>query len=103
MKIIITENKLRELQTKVLNNILGPNVSSFDNFILIHYPNDYEGDYDYAEVLMEYDYEDGRLYVDHSFLKNYAKVYFPNEEEAESVIKDWFENYFGVEIKFIQS
>ena len=78
-------------------------MSQFDNFILIHYPNDYEGDYDYAEVLMEYDYEDGRLYVDHSFLKNYSKVYFPNEEEAESVIKDWFENYFGVEIKFIQS
>lgn len=102
MNILISENKLRKLQIGVLNNILGPNVSQFDNFILIHYPNDYEGDYDYAEVLMEYDYEDGRLYVDHIFLKNFAKVYFPNEEDAESVIKDWFENYFGVDIKFIE-
>ena len=102
MNILISENKLRKLQIDVLNNVLGPNVSQFDNFILIHYRDDYEGDYDYAEVLMEYDYEDGRLYVDHSFLKNYAKVYFPNEEEAESVIKDWFENYFGVDIKYIE-
>ena len=73
MKIIITENKLHKLQTDVLNNLIGYNVSQFDNFILIYYPNDYNGDYDYAEVLMEYDYEDSRLYVDHSFLKNFAK------------------------------
>ena len=103
MKIIITENKLLKLQTDVLNNLLGYNVSQFDNFILIYYPNDYNGDYDYAEVLMEYDYEDGRLYVDHSFLKDYAKVYFPNEEDAQLVIKDWFEKYFGVEIETIVS
>jgi hypothetical protein len=103
MKIIITENKLHKLQTDVLNNLLGYNVSQFDNFILIYYPNDYNGDYDYAEVLMEYDYEDSRLYVDHSFLKDYAKVYFPNEEDAQLVIKDWFEKYFGVEIKYVQT
>ena len=103
MKIIITENKLLKLQTDVLNNLLGYNVSQFDNFILIHYPNDYDGDYDYAEVLMEYDYEDSRLYIDKSFLDNFAKVYFPNEEDAQLVIKDWFENYFGVEIETIVS
>lgn len=103
MNILISENKLRKLQIDVLNNLIGYNVSQFDNFILIYYPNDYNGDYDYAEVLMEYDYEDSRLYVDHSFLKDFAKFYFPNEEEVESVIKDWFENYFGVDIKYIQS
>ena len=52
---------------------------------------------------MEYDYEDSRLYIDKSFLDNFAKVYFPNEEDAQLVIKDWFENYFGVEIETIVS
>jgi len=103
MKIIITENKLHKLQTDVLNNLIGYNVSQFDNFILIYYPNDYNGDYDYAEVLMEYDYEDSRLYIDDNFLRNFAKVYVPKEDDAPFIIKDWFENYFGVEIKYTQT
>jgi hypothetical protein len=102
MKIIITENKLLKLQTDVLNNLLGGNVSEFDNFILIYYP-DGQGDEGISEIMMEYDYEDSRLYIDNYFLRNFGKVYFPNEEEAQLVIKDWFENYFGVEIKYIQS
>jgi len=103
MKIIITENKLQKLQIDVLNNLRGYNVSQFDNFILIYYPNDYDGDYDYAEVLMEYDYEDSRLYIDDNFLRNFAKVYVPKEDDAPFIIKDWFENYFGVEIKYTQT
>jgi hypothetical protein len=103
MQIIITENKIHKLQTDVLNNLIGYNVSQFDNFILIYYPNDYNGDYDYAEVLMEYDYEDNRLYLDKSFVDNFAKVYVPKEDDAPFIIKDWFENYFGVEIKYIQT
>jgi hypothetical protein len=102
MKIIITENKLLKLQTDILNNLLGYNVSSFDNFILIYYP-DGQGDEGISEIMMEYDYEDSRLYIDDNFLRNFAKVYFPNEEEAQLVIKDWFENYFGVEIETIVS
>ena len=103
MKIIITENKLQKLQIDVLNNLRGYNVSKFDNFILIYYPNDYDGDYDYAEVLMEYDYEDSRLYIDDNFLRNFAKVYVPKEDDAPFIIKDWFENYFCVEIKYTQT
>ena len=52
---------------------------------------------------MEYDYEDGRLYIDKSFLDNFTKVYVPKEDEAPFIIKDWFENYFGVEIETIVS
>ena len=86
MNILISENKLRKPQIDVLNNLIGYNVSQFDNFILIHYPYEIDNEYDNPDVLMEYDYGDGRLYVDHSFLKNFAKVYFPNEEETETVV-----------------
>jgi len=104
MKIIISENKLLDLQINYLNKLIGYNVSSFDNFIIIYYPLEYDDEgYDLSEVLMEYDYEDGRLYVDNDFIRNFATLYFPDESQTESVIKNWFETYFGVDINYIQS
>ncbi len=102
MKIIITENKLLKLQIDVLNNLIGYNVTQFDNFILIYYP-DGQGDEGIGEIMMEYDYEDGRLYIDDNFLRNFTKVYFPDEKESQLVIKNWFETYFGVDINYLQS
>jgi hypothetical protein len=101
MKIIITENKLRELQLQYLNGFLG-NISDFDNFIIIYYPNYDEDDFE-NDVLMEYDYDDGRLYIDKTFLNNFAKIYFPNDDDAQPFIKHWFENEFGVDIEFMDS
>lgn len=102
MKVIITENKLHQLQINHLNETLRGGVSKFDNFIIIYYYDDGD-DYFDSEVLMEYDFEDGRLYVDNKFLKDFSFTYFANENDAEKVIKDWFENEFGVKIKYIQS
>ena len=101
MKIIITENKLRELQLQYLNRFLG-RISNFDNFIVIYYPNYGDDDFE-SDVLMEYDYDDGRLYINKTFLNNFAKFYFPNDDDAQPFIKHWFENEFGVEIKYIQT
>jgi len=101
MKIIITENKLRDLQLQYLNSSIG-STSDYDNFIIIYYPTGHDDDYD-SEIMMEYDSEDGRLYIDKSFLNNFAKVYFPNEDDAGPFIKNWFEHQYGVEIKYIQS
>lgn len=102
MKIIITENKLRELQLQYLNGFLG-NISNFDNFIIIYYPNYGDEDDFESDVLMEYDYDDGRLYIDRTFLTNFSKIYFPNDDDAGPFIKDWFENEFGVDIDFMDS
>ena len=102
MKIIITENKLRELQLQYLNNSIG-STSNFDNFIIIYYPNYGDEDDFESDVLMEYDYDDGRLYIDKTFLTNFSKVYFPNDDDAGPFIKDWFENEFGVDIDFMDS
>lgn len=102
MKIIITENKLRELQLQYLNGFLY-NISNFDNFIIIYYPNYNDEDDFESDVLMEYDYDDGRLYIDRTFLTNFSKIYFPNDDDAGPFIKDWFENEFGVDIDFMDS
>ena len=102
MKVIITENKLRKLQINHLDETLRGGVSKYDNFIIIYY-YDTADDYFDSEVLMEYDSEDGRLYVDNKFLKDFGLTYFANEEDVEPVIKDWFENEFEVKIKYIQS
>jgi len=101
MKIIISENKLRELQLQYLNGFLG-HISNFDNFIVIYYPNYGDDDFE-SDVLMEYDYEDGRLYIDKTFYTNFAKIYFPNDDDAQPFIKHWFENEFGVDIDFMDS
>jgi len=102
MKVIITENKLHQLQINHLNETLRGGVSKFDNFIIIYY-YDTADDYFDSDLLMEYDFEDGRLYVDNKFLKDFGLTYFANENDAEQVIKDWFENEFAVKIKYIES
>jgi hypothetical protein len=102
MKIIITENKLRDLQLQYLNQFVD-DVSEFDTVIVLWYPSNGDDDEFERDALMEYDSYDGRLYIAKSFLDNFGKVYFPNDDDAGPFIKDWFENYFGVEIKYTQS
>jgi len=102
MKVIITENKLRKLQINHLDETLRGGVSKYDNFIIIYYYDTFD-DYEYSEILMEYDSEDGRLYVDNKFLKDFGLTYFPNEDDAQPFIRDWFEEEFGVKVKYVES
>jgi hypothetical protein len=102
MKIIITENKLRDLQLQYLNNSIGSD-SDFEEFIIVYYPSSDDEDEFMDDVMMEFDHTDGRLYIDKSFLDNFGKVYFPNEDDAGPFIKNWFEHQYGVDIEYIQS
>ena len=102
MKIIITENKLRNLQLQYLNNSIGSD-SDFEEFIIVYYPSSDDEDEFMDDVMMEFDHTDGRLYIDKSFLDNFGKVYFPNEDDAGPFIKDWFEYQYGVDIKYMES
>jgi hypothetical protein len=52
---------------------------------------------------MEYDSDDGRLYIHKSFLTNFSNFYFTNDDDAGPFIKDWFEHQYGVDIEYIQS
>jgi hypothetical protein len=101
MKIIITESKLKDLRTSYLNYFHNhASVSKFDSFIVVYY-NETDDDND-DSIAMEYDSDDGRLYLDKNFTL-FFKNYFPNEDDVIPFIKDWFENEFGVKIKYIQS
>ncbi len=102
MKVMITENKLHKLQTNHLDNMLRGGVSEFDNFIIIYY-YDTADDYEYSDILMEYDSEDGTLYVDNKFLSDFSHTYFPYEEDAQIVLGKWFEDKFGVKVKYMES
>jgi hypothetical protein len=76
--------------------------TNFDNFIILYYP-DNRDDYELSEVMMEYDFEDNRLYVDNKFLSDFSHTYFPYEEDAQIVLGKWFEDKFGVEVKYMES
>jgi hypothetical protein len=102
MKVIITENKLRKLQINHLDETLRGGVSKYDNFIIIYYPDNAD-DYELSEVMMEYDFEDFRLYIDSKFVKDFGSTYFPNEDDAQPFIRDWFEEEFGVKVKYMES
>ena len=101
MKVIVTENKLRDIQLNYLNT-MKYDYSNFDNFIVLYYP-DNRDDYELSEVMMEYDFEDYRLFIDSNFVKDFGLTYFPNEDDAQPFIRDWFEEKFGVKVKYMES
>jgi hypothetical protein len=98
MKIIITESKLKDIRASYLNSVVSGNVAYIDNYIVVYYNETDDDD----SIAMEYDSDDGRLYLGKDFTL-FFKNYFPNEDDVIPFIKDWFENEFGVKIKFIQS
>lgn len=102
MKIIITENKLRDIQLNYLNTMKYDYSDGHDSFLILYYP-DKEDDYESSEVMMEYDFEDYRLYIDSKFVKDFGFTYFPNEDDAQPFIGDWFEEKFGVKVKYMES
>ena len=86
--------------TSYLDDKLVGGVSEVDTFIIIYY-YDLNDDYMDSEVLMEFDSEDNRLYVDKSFINTFDKLFpFGN---SQSFIKEWFENTFDVTIKYVES
>jgi hypothetical protein len=103
MKVIITENKLRDIQLNYLNT-MRYDYDEFDNFKMLYYPDNNEDEFEItSSVMMEYDFEDFRLYIDSKFVKDFGLTYFPNEDDVQPFIRDWFEEKFGVKVKYIES
>lgn len=86
--------------TSYLDDRLVGGVSEFDNFIIIYY-YDNANDYNDSDILMEFDDEDDRLYIDKSFIDTFEKL-FPFGK-PQSFIEEWFENKFGVNIEYVES
>lgn len=107
MKFIISENKLEEVKLKVLqlkidqlNSYLkDKRAGSFDTFIVIWGDDeDFDGNRD---VLFEYDYFDGRLYVSENVRNTFTGFFGDDKEKSDAFFKHWFENKFDVDVAFL--
>lgn len=105
MKFIIHENRLQEIMNYFLDTFLeSKTFSQFDNFIVISDIGDFDNEnYTYPEH-MEYDYEDGRLWISLFFLNYFIDTFGVKDfEVAQKYISDWFEGKFNVKVKYTQS
>jgi hypothetical protein len=100
MNYIVPQNRLKNLMTSFLDDKLVGGVNKIDNFIILYYYDSNDDYYD-SEVLMEFDDEDDRLYVDKSFINTFES-FFPFGN-SQSSIKEWFENTFDVTIEYVES
>jgi len=86
--------------TNHLNQFMNSrDVSKFDNFIIISETDEL---YDFNDVSIEYDYEDGRLFIDEHFINDFISWFSVGVESAEDFIKDWFEETFNVKVEYTQ-
>lgn len=73
-----------------------------DPYVYIERPNYEDGDIDNIFQYMEYDYSDGRLWINKWFLNTFSQLFPLNLEQSGEFIKTWFENRFNVKINFIE-
>jgi hypothetical protein len=100
MKYIIRESRLDHLMTEYLNSwIENKVVSNHTDFILIE---EKANDYDEWETLMEYDFSDGRLWVNRNLIRFLIDLFGKNQVETMTFVGKWFEDKFGVEIKYVE-
>ena len=74
-------------------------INGFDTFITITSRDETDDIED--EVDMEYDYDDGRLYVNKDFRNHFMDLFNKSLEESNSLFKDWFEYKFGEKVEYV--
>ena len=104
MNYLVTYPQLRKFMTEYLNDLLNQfSVSEIDSFIIIDYNYNEPDEYSIDNIAMEYDSDDGRLYIDKNFLDKFS-IWFPLDmEQSKSLIKDWFEDMYNVKIKLVST
>jgi hypothetical protein len=98
MKYIITESRLNEFMNDYMNSwFSSKRFWKHDSFIIV----DSHLDEDEYEPVMEYDHEDGRLWV-MEYIKNYIMDLFnKTRNEVDEFLKHWFENEFNVNVSYV--
>ena len=96
MKLLITESKLQKLQYSYLDSL--DQISFTDPYIIIW--GDDSEEYEINTTLIEYDYSDGRLFIDIDFLKKFESHFVYGDANGCEIITKWFENKFDVEVKY---
>ena len=95
MKYIIKESKIDMLMTEYLNTwVDSRKLIEFDRFIVLEDPyGEPENDVD-----MEYDGEDGRLWVRQELFDTLVDLFGKGEDETLDFIGKYFEYKFGVKV-----
>lgn len=102
MKYIISESRLDEFKSSYLKS-KSINVEAFGDFITISSTNSENNDEWANDVWLEYDREDGRLYVDSDFMKSFSDMFFGDDENAYEYLTNWFENEFRFVVVYVES
>lgn len=103
MRYIISESRLHEFINDYLNSFVErKDVSHSDPYIIIAEPNQNDDEATWIDY-MEYDFTDGRLWINKNFLTNISDLFFKDKDDAMKFMADWFDNKFDVEVKFVQS
>ena len=103
MRYLISESKLNSLIFEFLNDIYNnSNVENFDNYIILREPFDYDVE-ELGDIMMEYDYSDGRLYVIHPIIEKMYSLFGLDREDAYRKVGEWFTDKFDVKIFLIES
>jgi hypothetical protein len=99
MKYIITESRLDTLMARYLDSwVDSKKIIEFDRFIVLEDPY---GEYE-NEVDMEYDGEDGRLWVRQEVFELLLGLFSRGGEETLDFIGKYFENKFGVQVTKVE-
>ena len=95
MKIIIKENRLEMLFAEFLNNWVGSrDWIEFDGYIVLEDPHkDPENNVD-----MEYDGENGRLWVRYELISILIDLFPTDFDETFEYVGKYFEKKFGVKV-----
>ena len=99
MNYIITENRIHELKTNFLNGYIGYNVLRLDTYLLITNTSN-NNDFENLEPFLEYDYSDGRLFINSDIRDNFMSLFGADNSEADEFISNWFSDKFGVTVDF---
>lgn len=101
MNYIITENRVTELKTNFLNSYITSNILRLDTYLLIN-NNSNEYDFEILEPFFEYDYSDGRLFINSDIRDNFVSLFGADNSEADEFISNWFSDKFGVTVEFTE-
>jgi len=99
MKIIIKESKIDMLMTEYLNSwVNSKRLVEFDRFIVLENPNGEEEN----DVDMEYDGDDGRLWMRDLLLNTLIDLFGKSHIETMVFVGKYFEHKFGVEVNKVE-
>jgi hypothetical protein len=101
MKFVISESRLLEFIGNYIDSLfVKDNLSRHGDFILVWDPWETMVGEDEREAVMEYDFTDGRLWIKQDVLNKFDQLFNIGWNDSSDMIKDKFEEKFGVNVKY---